>query len=394
MRLRGRRWAPAWAGAIAAVAAAAVAAVVPGASDDAPTTYGYVKLFNEVLSFVRTSYVEPVPEGDLLRGAYEGLLASLDGESEYLTAKEYADASRRQAEAEADAGISLTRREGVLFVAAVLPGSDAQAKGLRLGDQIRRIGDRSGRELGLSGAQRALRGPAGSSVIVAISRREEPRREEIEVRRLKLSLPAPRLEAVQDGVAVIRLGAFGAGSARALSGILDRLHRDKVARAVLDLRGNACGDRDEAGRAASLLTGEGVVARLRDREGRETPVLAAGPRSAWRGQALILTDAGTAGAAEMFAAALVDAGAARHAGEATLGRGGEREYLALPNGDVIALTVRKLVSPSGKGWHGTGLSPEVAIPADGAIPFAERSERQLRKAVEWLRDAEPAAKAA
>jgi len=276
----------------------------------------------------------------------------------------------------------------------VLPGTDAQAKGLRIGDQIRRIGDRSGRELTLSEAARALRGPNGSSIVVSISRREEPRREDVEVSRKKISLPPPRLDPAQEGVAVVKLPAFGPGSAKAFAGILERLQKEKFHRAILDLRGNAWGEMDEAVRAASSLVGDRTIAKVRDRKGEEKLITSSGPKAAWSGDLLLLTDAGTAYAAEVFVAAIVDAGLAKQGGETTLGRGGEQEVLPLANGDYLSLTVRKFISPSGKAWHGSGLTPSVSLPADPADPFKDRAEKQLRKAIDWLRDPSQGAKAA
>lgn len=363
-------------------------------TEEPGATYGYLKLFNEVLARVRDSYVESVPETDLYRGAYDGLLAALDGECEYLTAADYKEIKGTKSSEDADPGIFLTRKEGVLFVAAVLPGSDAQAKGLRVGDQIRRIGDRAGRELTLTLAERALKGPAGSTILVAISRRDEPRREDLEVTRRKLALPMPKLDAPQDSVAVVRIPSFGPGSGKALGSIVDRLNKDHAKRVIFDLRGNAWGDIDEAVRAASILVGDGIVARLKDRKGEERILKGTGSKASFDGDVLLLTDPGTSHAAEMFVAALVDAGVARQAGETTLGHGGEQEILPLDNGDYLSLTVRKYVSPAGKSWHGSGLTPGVAIPADGSVAFKDRADRQLKKAVEWLRDHPEEAKAA
>ncbi|HZE89092.1 MAG TPA: S41 family peptidase [Verrucomicrobiae bacterium] len=374
------------------VAAGVVASRAPSSDDE--STYGYLRLFNEVLALVKNSYVEDVPQDDLMKGAYAGLLASLDGESEYMTAAEYQQIKSGAGENDADVGISLTRRDGVLFVAAVLPGTDAQAKGLRIGDQIRRIGERSSRDMTLSEAARALRGPSGSSLVISVTRRDEPRREDVDVARKRLALPGPRLDAPQDGVAVVRIPAFGAGTTKALAGILERLQKEKLKQAVFDLRANAWGDVDEAVRSATLLVGPTTIAKIHDRRGGEKAIAGTGAKGPWAGEALLLTDAGTAHAAEIFVGALVDAGVAKQGGETTLGRGGEQEILPLANGDYISLTVRKYVSPSGKTWHGTGLAPTVSLPSDPSAPFKERADRQLRKAVDWFKESSQGAKAA
>ena len=53
-------------------------------------TYTYLKLFNEALTLIRSSYVDEVSTDALMKGAYTGLLAELDPFSEYLTSEEYA----------------------------------------------------------------------------------------------------------------------------------------------------------------------------------------------------------------------------------------------------------------------------------------------------------------
>lgn len=390
---RGRILAAGW-GFLLAVVLGLLIAARPTATEESGSTYNHLRLFNEVLALIRNSYVETVPEKQLLAGAYEGLLAALDGESEYLTAAQYAELSAPQPGADADPGIFLTRRDGVLFVAAVLPGSDAEARGLRLGDQVRRIGDRNGRDLTLTEAERALRGPAASKVTLSISRRDDPKREDLELVRRKLVLPPPHFEGMREGVAVVRLPAFGPGAAKSLGGILEKLQKDKVGRAVFDLRGSAWGDPGEALRAAALVAGGEAKMRLASRGGEETVLSGPAGRSPWNGEILLLTDTGTSFAAEVFVASLVDSGAARQAGETTLGRGGEREGLPLANGDYLYLTVRKFMTVSGKSWHGSGLIPSVPLPPDGTLTFKERADQQMRRAVEYLRDLVPEARAA
>ncbi len=363
-------------------------------SGDPGTTYGYLKLFNEVLALVRHNYVEDVPDSVLLKGAYEGLLEALDGESEYLSAIQYQQSVADPTPTPASAGMVLTRRAGFLFVAAVLQGSGAEAGGVRPGDRIRRIANRPAASIAYSEAQRLLRGNPGAKVTLEISRPEEPDRIDIQVELRENPLPLPTLAAMAGTVAVIRLPAFGPGAGATFSGILDKLHRNGTTRMVVDLRDNAWGSPEEAIRAASLLTGDGVQAVIRGRGTADEPVRGEGPRTPWRGQILLLTNPGTALAAELFVATLADAGLATHAGESTLGRAGEREALPLADGGYLVLTVRKYVSPRGTTWHGEGLKPSVSIPVDPDLPFEKRADRQLEKAKEWLAAAASEAKAA
>ena len=75
-------------------------------------TYGSLKMFNEVLLLIRNSYVEDVEIPGLMRGAYNGLLGTLDPESEYLTREQYVHLTRRPGAGEGDVGLVLSRRGG------------------------------------------------------------------------------------------------------------------------------------------------------------------------------------------------------------------------------------------------------------------------------------------
>src|SRR5215475_12188825 len=135
-------------------------------------TYTYLKLFNEVLSLVRNSYVDEVNTDSLMKGAYEGMLAELDPFSEYLTPDEYAEyasagARRTQgAHADADTGLRVARKEGIALVVSVRKGSDAESKGITPGDHLRRIGDKSTREMTLHQIESSLSGAPGTTVSV------------------------------------------------------------------------------------------------------------------------------------------------------------------------------------------------------------------------------------
>jgi carboxyl-terminal processing protease len=129
-------------------------------------TYSYLKLFNEVLLLVRNSYVEEVEMPGLMRGAYDGLLNSLDPDSEYLTREQYRQLTADLEPDQGDVGLDLTRRGGYLYVVSVVPGSPADLAGLVGGTRLRRIEGRSTREITLTEALLELRGPTGSEVVV------------------------------------------------------------------------------------------------------------------------------------------------------------------------------------------------------------------------------------
>jgi carboxyl-terminal processing protease len=140
------------------------------------------------------------------------------------------------------------------------------------------------------------------------------------------------------------------------------------------------------------------VAKLVGRRQEETLLQADAARSAWSGPLAVLVTNGTAGAGEVVAAALADAGRAKLVGEHTFGRAAVSKTVPLPEGGLV-LTVAKFMSPKGASIHGSGIAPSVPVeredddeaPAEGQEP----PDRILEKALELIRaEGQPAEKAA
>ncbi len=363
-------------------------------------TYTYLKLFNEVLSLVRNSYVDDVETPALIRGAWRGMLGEMDPASEYLTPEEYRtwaayDEKRSRGADISDAGIRVARKAGMLLVVSVKPGSPAESLGITPGDRIRRIGDRPATDMSVAEAEALLAGGAGPSVFLSVARRSEPRKieGELALERTPWGKAGYEVADAEKGVAVLRVPHFRSGMADQVRAFLGRAAAGGVGRILVDLRGNAWGDTDEAVRAASHFTGEGVVARIEERGGEGRDLRAAAGTRSWKGILVVLLDGSTAGAAELFAAALRDHADTRAVlvGEKSFGVGAEQEMLALKDGGYLRLSVRRYVSPKGTSWHAVGLDPSTTmVVTQDDLSRAQRLEKQLEQAIDHLRSLEPA----
>ena len=355
-------------------------------------TYTYLKLFNEVLSLVRNAYVDEVSTVPLMRGAYDGMLAELDPFSEYLTREDHeawlAYHARGGANAPGpDAGLRVARKEGVLQVVAVKPGSAAAAKGITPGDRIRKIGDESSLDMSLFRAQSQLAGKPGGSISISVLRRDEPRKIDDALTFGQTPMPEASF-AIADksaGLGVLTIPHFQTGAADQVERALAKAQRARVGRLLIDLRGNAWGTIQEAVDAAGLLTSGGVIGRLKGRHGEGEELKSTRHSAGYAGTIAVLVDGSTAEAAELFAAALADAGATL-VGEATFGVGAEQEALPLKDGGYLVLSVRKYASPRGTSWHGKGLKPETVVTVSQEnMSWADRHKKQLEQAIEHLK---------
>jgi carboxyl-terminal processing protease len=361
-------------------------------------TYTYLKLFNEVLSLVRNAYVDEVGTVPLMRGAYDGMLSELDPFSEYLNEEDHAAwvVYHQKGGANApgpDAGLRVARKEGVLQVVSVKPGSAAAAKGITPGDRIRKIGEGGSFDLSVFKAQSQLAGKAGGTVAISVLRRDEPRKIDDELTFGQTALPEASFQIADKttGIGVITIPHFQSGAADQIARALARAQKARAGRLLIDLRGNAWGSIKEAVDAAALFTSGGVIARLKGRHGEGEELKSPRSGAGFTGTIAVLVDGSTAEAAELFAAALGDAGASL-VGEPTFGVGAEQEALPLKDGGYLVLSVRKYVSPRGTAWHGKGLAPGTPmVVSQENMTWAERQKKQLEQAIEHLKGLAPSA---
>ena len=148
---------------------------------------------------------------------------------------------------------------------------------------------------------------------------------------------------------------------------LDEASRRSINSVVLDLRGSIGGEIADAAPAAALFVGKGPIATVVSRKATEKPLEATGD-PVWKGKVVLLIDDSTAGAAEVFAAALHDRVKAPTVGETTVGMAIIQKNVPTEEGGNLFMTVGRYVSPSGQVLGGKGLSPDervIVIPGEG-----------------------------
>lgn len=354
-------------------------------------TYSFLKLFNEVLYLVRNNYVEPVKDETLMEGAYRGMLESLDPESEYLTANEAQRAAADSRNGPADVGIVLTKRRGYAVVVDTVEGSPAQKARLGTGDVILVIDNQSTLRLGSWEAAQLLQGKPGSEVTLSVIRTTEPRSEQVKLVRKLPSKTQLTTRLQEPGTGVVKLGAIHDGDAEKLRKSLASLKAQGANRLILDLRSNAGPSVAESVKIAGLLGSEGTVAKVSERKAGTRDLKAPSAPPAWDGPMVVLVDAGTAGAAEVLAAGLRDRVGASLVGEKTWGLGTLQKVIFLPAGDGVRISVGKYLSPDGKEWNGTGLSPDVV---QGRGEGTGTEDLQMKKGLEVLKSEREEKKAA
>jgi carboxyl-terminal processing protease len=348
--------------------------------DDA---FQHLRVFQDVISLVLNNYVEQVDVDKAMKGAMNGLAEGLDADSAYLPPALVGTVNEQPAPA--DVGVELTRQY-YLRVVSAREGSPAAKAGLRTGDYVRMINDRATRDMSSYEGNRLLHGAAGSKVKLLVIRGNAADPHEIELVREK---PAPgemTSRIAGPGTGYVRVLDFSKQTPSLLTQQFDTLRKQGAERYIIDLRGTARGDLDDGIAAARLFVKTGTLTIRQSKGDAREVVPAQASEATVTAPVVLLTDTGTAGAAEVFAAALDGNDRAALIGDRTLGRAGRQRLVKLPDGSGLWLTHVRYLTPKGEQIQEKGLTPDVEVDQPdvdfGAEPPA--TDATLEKALEYL----------
>ena len=135
------------------------------------SVYQRAELFDQVLRYVQTRYVDENPEGDLYQKAIEGMLQELgDPHTVFMTADQYAQLHLQTSGEYGGLGIQIGPREGYITAMSVLPGTPAERAGIRIGDQLLEIDGKDAKGWTEDYAVKFLRGPVGTPIRLKVRR--------------------------------------------------------------------------------------------------------------------------------------------------------------------------------------------------------------------------------
>jgi carboxyl-terminal processing protease len=346
-------------------------------------SYQYLRIFEDVVSLIVNNYVEEVNVDKVMHGAMHGLADGLDPDSAYLDAAQVKVLDKAEAMGTAQTGLELTRQY-YLRVIAARDGSPAARAGLMPGDYVRAIDGQSTRDTTVYEGQRLLHGKAGSKVRLTVLRGNAAEPHDIELVREELPAAPVKGRIAAPGIGYLRVAEFSKATADQLKSEIASLSKAGATRLVIDVRGTAFGDVELGLAAAKLFVKSGVLVYRQDRGKEKEAVSAVAADGAVTVPVALLTDNGTSGAAEVFAAALAGNKRASLIGERTLGRAARQKLVRLPDGSALMLTHLVYLTPASAAIHEKGLIPDVGVEQPdvefGQPPAAK--DPTLEKAIE------------
>ena len=170
--------------------------------------YKELQLFYKVMKIVQKDYVKDVPDKELLQGAMNGMLQSLDPYSSFLTEDMMKDL---QAEIDAEfggLGIEITLENGVLTVVSPIEDTPAFKAGLKPGDKIIKIDGEDTKNITIMKAVKMMRGPKGTKVTVTIMREGFKKFKDFTITRDIIHVHSVKKQIIEPGYVYLKIVSF------------------------------------------------------------------------------------------------------------------------------------------------------------------------------------------
>jgi carboxyl-terminal processing protease len=340
----------------------------------------YLKVFGDVFERVRSEYVDPVSDKEVLENAINGMLTGLDPHSSYMNAKAFKDMQVQTKGEFGGLGLEVTEDKGLIKVVSPIDDTPAFRAGIKAGDIITALDGKTVLGLSLNDAVDHMRGAPNSKITLTIKREGDDKPLEIGVVReiIKIQVVKARME--PNDIGYIRLTQF---TEKADSGIRNAVKDLKTKSGgplramILDLRNDPGGLLDQAIAVSSAFVEQGEIVSTRARHPDDSQRWDARGSDILNGAPLVvLVNGGSASASEIVAGALQDHRRAVLLGTRSFGKGSVQTVIPLPGGGAMRLTTARYYTPSGRSIQATGIVPDVKVEESRDAPASFGLERE------------------
>jgi carboxyl-terminal processing protease len=334
---------------------------------DEDSFYKYLSVFTEVLGLVRQAYVDSPDMDVLMSGALDGTTDALDPFSLYVPPNQVETYLAARTVSRRQSGLILLKEHGIVYVVATEKGSPAELAGVKPGDIVAKVGDRTTRIMPLWEMQEVLAAKPGTKVALELIRLGEAVPTTIE---LKAFDPPPVSLTEVEGVPLLRIPSFEKETALQVKTALEGAGSKTRQGLLIDLRGVSSGEPEMAYQTAELFANGDLGALLR--RDKELETFRGDAKPIWQGRVVVLVDRSTLGAGEVLASILRQKVKAELVGERTFGHAGRLGTAELSNGGRLLFTEAFFTGPD-KAPLKDALKPDLLVD--------ERSRTYLEKDV-------------
>lgn len=324
-----------------------------------------IRTFTEVFAKIKSDYVQPVEDKELLKNAIRGMLEGLDPHSTYLDSTSYTTLRESTSGEFGGLGIEVGMENGFVKVISPIDDTPAQKAGIKAGDLIIKLDDRLVKGLSLIEIVELMRGKPGDAITLTIIRENNKQPMIFTLIRDIIKIKSVKFDTLEPGFAYLRISSFQSQTAESLHEAIKQLKQDnnnQLKGIILDLRNNPGGTLNAAVDVADIFLNKGLIVYTEGRVKNSTLKFNTKPNAKLPNIPLIvLVNVGSASASEIVAGALQDHGRGIIMGEKTFGKGSVQTILPMGNDVALKLTTARYYTPNGRSIQASGIIPDIII---------------------------------
>lgn len=341
--------------------------------------YKDIKTFSEVLDMIRKNYVDEVDTTELMQGAINGMIRSLDPHSSFMTPDSYKELEVETQGHFGGVGIEIMIIKDVLTIVSPIEDTPAFLAGLKSGDQILKIDGKSTKDISIVDAVKKLRGPKDTKVTITIWREKMPAPQDVTLTRAIIQVKSVKYKKIEKNIGYIRVAAFQERTAYEIRKALKEIgeKNNPIKGLVLDLRNDPGGLLTQAIEVSDIFLKSGIIVSTRGRvKAAESISTAVNDNTEITCPMVVLVNEGTASAAEIVSGALQDNGRALIVGTQTFGKASVQTVIPLEGGSALKLTTARYYTPNGRSIQAEGITPDIVLPY---VKSSEDTENMVSK---------------